>query len=81
MYINEQENDGQIIDVRYSSDPLGTVFRVSSDEPDNDFFRWGIGVSAVLMNGFSAFLDYDSVVELDTVDYGEVTIGMRYEFR
>jgi outer membrane autotransporter protein len=81
VFISEQENDSQVIDVRYSSDPLGTVFGVRSDEPDTSFFRWGLGVSAVFASGLSAFLDYDAIASYDTVDYGEVTLGLRYSFR
>ncbi len=81
VFISEQENDSQVIDVRYSSDPLGTVFGVRSDDPDTSFFRWGIGASAVLANGFAMFLDYDAIASYDTVDYGEVTLGLRYSFR
>ncbi len=81
MFISEQENDSQVIDVRYSSDPLGTVFGVRSDDPDTSFFRWGIGASALLANGFAMFLDYDAIASYDTVDYGEVTLGLRYAFR
>jgi outer membrane autotransporter protein len=81
VFISEQENDSQVIDVRYSSDPLGTVFGVRSDDPDTSFFRWGIGASALLANGFAMFLDYDAIASYDTVDYGEVTLGLRYSFR
>jgi outer membrane lipase/esterase len=81
VYVREQQNDSQVIDVRYSSDPLGTVFAVRSDKPDRDFFRWGVGLSALFANGFSTFIDYDAVLSFDTVDYGEVTVGLRYAFR
>jgi outer membrane lipase/esterase len=80
-YVSEQENDSQVIDVRFVSDPLGTVFAVQSDEPDTSFFRWGIGLSALFANGVSAFIDYDSVASLDTIDYGEVSAGVRFTFR
>lgn len=80
-YVSEQENDSQVIDVRFVSDPLGTVFAVQSDEPDTSFFRWGIGLSALFANGVSAFIDYDSIASLDTIDYGEVSAGVRFTFR
>lgn len=80
-YVSEQENDAQLIGVRYVSDPLGVVFAVRSDEPDTSFIRWGVGLSALFANGFAAFVDYDAVSSLDTVDYGEVTAGIRFAFR
>jgi outer membrane lipase/esterase len=81
IYVNEQMNDSQVIDLRYSSDPLGAVFGVRSDDPDQDFFRWGVGLSALFANGFAAFIDYDAVLSLETVDYGELTVGLRYSFQ
>jgi hypothetical protein len=38
-------------------------------------------VSAVLASGFAVFADYDAVASLDTISYGEFTLGVRYEFR
>ena len=64
-----------------ATDPTATSFAVTSDDPDDSFFRWGLGVSAVLANGVAMFVDYDAVASLDTVSYGEFTIGVRYEFR
>jgi uncharacterized protein YhjY with autotransporter beta-barrel domain len=81
VYVNEQKNDQQVFDLRYSADPLATPVAVRSDEPDRNFFRWGVGLSALFANGVSAFMDYDSVLSLDTVDYWEITAGLRYEFR
>ncbi|RPI13476.1 MAG: autotransporter outer membrane beta-barrel domain-containing protein [Lysobacterales bacterium] len=80
-YVSEQENESQAIRASYASDPLGAIFVIQSDEPDTSFFRWGVGVSAIFANSLSAFLDYDSVAGLDSVDYGEFTAGVRWSFR
>ena len=80
-YVSEQENDSQVIDARFASDPTNTLIAIQSDDPDTNFFRWGVGLSALFANGFSAFIDYDSVTSLDTIDYGEVTAGVRFTFR
>jgi outer membrane lipase/esterase len=80
-YVNEQENESQSIRASYASDPLGAIFLIQSDDPDTSFFRWGVGVAAVFANSLSAYLDYDSVAGLDSVDYGEFTAGVRWSFR
>jgi outer membrane lipase/esterase len=64
-----------------ATDPTATSFSVTSDAPDDSFVRWGVSLSAVLANGVAMFVDYDAVASLDTVSYGEFTIGIRYEFR
>ncbi len=80
----EQENDQQSFFIRYVADPFKTpetTAAVTSDDPDNSFVLWAVGISAAFANGFGAFLDYESVASLDTVSYAEFTLGLRYEFR
>jgi outer membrane lipase/esterase len=96
VYVNEQKNDQQTFYLRYAADPCSsapnvpttscnaagsTSFSATSDKPDDSFIRWGVSVSAVMANGLAAFLDYDAVASLDTISYGEFTLGVRYEFR
>jgi len=57
-----------------------TTATVTSDEPDDSYLRWAVGVSAVFANGFAGFLDYESVASLDTGSYGEFTLGLRSAF-
>jgi hypothetical protein len=52
-----------------------------SDRPDSSFWRWAIGLSAVFANNFAGFIDYEAVEDLDTINYGELTVGLRYQFR
>ena len=80
----EQENDQQTFFIRYVADPFKTpetTAAVTSDDVDDSFVLWAIGISAVFANGFGGFLDYESVASLDTVSYGEFTLGLRYQFR
>lgn len=79
----EQENDQQSFLIRYVADPFKTpqtTAAVTSDDPDDSFLLWAAGVSATFARGFSGFLDYESVSSLDTISYGEFTLGVRYEF-
>lgn len=90
VFISEQEDDQDSFRLRYLSDPCAradsgvttcSYFDVRSDDPDTSFLRWNVGLSAVLANDFSAFIDYTAIASLDTISYGEITIGARYQFR
>ena len=83
VYISEQENDRSSFLIQYVNDPFQTVdttATVTSDRPDSSFWRWGIGVSAVFANNLAGFVDYEAVEDLDTISYGELTVGLRYQF-
>jgi len=84
FYVAETESDRDSFYLWYVSDPFRTAAtqaNVVSDEPDTTFWVWNVGMSTAFANGFSGFIDYESVADLDTISYGEVTLGMRYEFR
>ncbi len=84
MQVWEQENDQQTFFIRYVADPFKTpetTAAVTSDDADDSFVLWAVGISAVFANGFGGFIDYESVASLDTVSYGEFTLGLRYQFR
>jgi outer membrane autotransporter protein len=79
----EQENDQQTFLIRYVADPFKTpetTAAVTSDNVDDSFVLWAVGISATFANGFAGFLDYEAVSSLDTVSYGEFTLGVRFEF-
>ena len=90
VWISEQKDDQESFRLRYVSDPCArdgsgvtecSNFDVSSDKPDGNFYRWSVGLSAVFANGLAAFVDYTSIASLETISYGEATIGLRYQFR
>jgi uncharacterized protein YhjY with autotransporter beta-barrel domain len=89
-WINEMISDQDSFQLRYVSDPCArsgsgitqcSYFDVTSDNPDQSFYRWSVGVSAVFANGFGAFVDYTALAGLSTISYGEATVGLRYQFR
>ena len=63
-------------DTSPASDTL--VSRTSS--PDRNYARVGGGVAAQLPRGFSAFVDYDTLLGLSKVQYHRLSIGGRLEF-
>jgi uncharacterized protein YhjY with autotransporter beta-barrel domain len=86
-YVVDKQDIGSLL-LRFANDPFsgspnepgsGTVFFVTGDEPDEEYFRWGVSLSAVFKNLVSAFVSYESYAGLDTISYGEVTVGVRLQ--
>jgi len=83
-YVAETENNRDSFYIFYANDPFKTDqtrATVRSDKPDSSFFVWAVGLSSTFANGFSGFVDYQSVASLSSITYGEAAIGLRYEFR
>ena len=49
------------------------------DDTDRDFFNLGVGVSATFPRGFSAFVDYATVLALDDLTVHQLVGGLRIE--
>jgi uncharacterized protein YhjY with autotransporter beta-barrel domain len=86
--VRELANDSQKIAVRYANDPIvtgpgqaGGTFVIFTDDPDEYYFLWGVGLAAQFMNGFSGFIDYESTESLDTITSAEFSFGLRYQTR
>ncbi|MFB3104743.1 MAG: autotransporter outer membrane beta-barrel domain-containing protein, partial [Pseudomonadales bacterium] len=77
---HEFENDSRSIVTKYANDPFDTFFISTTDDPDEDFFVIGLGVSAVFKGGTQAFIFLESVLELEDVTNNVITIGGRREF-
>ena len=54
---------------------------ILTDDPDRNYFNWAVGLAATFANGFSGFVDYESVAGLDTIASEELSFGLRYETR
>lgn len=83
---HEFENDSDTLQTYYAaygkSEALenGITLDVVTEEPDEDFFEIGLGVSAVFSNNLQAFFDYSTTLELDDVEAHLFTIGIRGSF-
>ena len=64
-----------------ATSPGATSFTITSEPPDDSFVRWGLSLSSVFPNGVATYIDYDAIASYENVDYGELTIGVRYAFR
>jgi uncharacterized protein YhjY with autotransporter beta-barrel domain len=85
-FVREFRNDSQQLTVRFANDLVvgapgqpDSSFVVVTDEPDENYFNWAVGLSATFANGFSGFVDYESTESLDTITMQEVSFGLRYE--
>jgi hypothetical protein len=59
-------------------DPDG-YFVVLTDEPDEYYFVWGIGLAAQFGHSVSAFIDYENIAGLDQITSHEISFGVRVQ--
>ena len=86
-FVKEFENDSEILNVRFVNDPFANdptqpspgAITILTDDPDEDYLRWSLGVALVRTNGFSAFVDYEGLSGMSTVSSAELTFGLRFE--
>lgn len=77
---HEYDDDASTISARFAADPTATNFAIATDDPDRDYFRLGIGLSAVFPHGVSSFVNYNAL--LDKRDWTDhmIDAGVRVEF-
>ena len=76
-------NDARSIKARFVQDPnpsVPTTITWTSDKPDRDFYNVGAGVSATFGHGLSAFVFYETVLDLRDVTAHRVVGGLRMTF-
>ncbi len=77
---HEFKNDGRAIIASFVSDSTNSNFSVLTDDPDQDYFYLGLGLTAALTEGRSAFVQYENMLgHKDTSQY-TITGGFRIEF-
>jgi uncharacterized protein with beta-barrel porin domain len=77
---HEFENDSRAIIAYFVNDPTQTTFSVLTDDPDRDYFNLGLGLTATLKQGKSAFLHYEKLLGNDNTTQYSVNAGFRLEF-
>ena len=85
-FVREFANDSQQVSVRYANDPVvtgpgqpGGTFVVFTDNPDEYYILWAVGVTAQTAYGLSGFVDYEQTEALNAITSGELTFGLRYQ--
>jgi outer membrane autotransporter protein len=79
---HELADDSRTITARFVHDPgfpERTPINYRTDDPDRDFFNVGGGLSATFRGGISAFVYYETVLDLDDVTAHNVVLGVRKE--
>lgn len=77
---HEYDNDAAALRARFAADPSGTTFRVFTDDPDRDYFRIGLGLSAVFPRGVSGFVNYNTLIDKQDWTDHLIDAGVRWEF-
>lgn len=81
-WVHEFENDSRTIVASFANDTVfgtPTTFGLTTEEPDEDYFRVGGGVSAVFTGGLQGFVSLESVFGLSDLSYYAFTAGIRKE--
>ena len=78
-WVHEFQDDARLIHWRLAEDP-SVGFTVETDDPDRDFFKFGLAAAATFAHGRSAYLSYESYLDMDDVSYHQLDIGLRVAF-
>jgi len=79
-YIHEFSNNAEVVNARFINAPSGTgSFTVSSSKMDTDYASIAAGFSAQFSQGISAFLNYEKLLDLQSVTSDSVSMGIRME--
>jgi len=79
-YVRELRDDAREIVSTYVHDPRQIELTLVTDDPDQDYFLAGLGVSAVFSNRVQAFGEVRSLLGLEDISQTIVSAGVRYEF-
>jgi outer membrane autotransporter protein len=77
---HEFQNDSRDVKAIYTNDPNQIPWRIPTDDPDRDYFTFGVGVAGTFKNGVSAFVDYQTILGLEETTAHLVNVGVRMEF-
>ena len=78
---HEYLNDADDIEASFvnGSKASDNSFDIPTDDPDRDYFNFGIGSSATFPRGIAGFVYFETPIELEDVTYYVVSFGLRFE--
>lgn len=79
-WLHEFNTDGQDITAHFLVDSNANTFTYNTQERDADYLQAAFGVPVMFADGFSAFLQYESVLGLKDFSQNTLTLGARLEF-
>ncbi len=56
------------------------VFLIATDDPDRNYFNFGLGLTMVFPNGIMAFMDYETILGLRDIDSHQFAAGLKFEY-
>ncbi|SDY36613.1 outer membrane autotransporter barrel domain-containing protein [Allochromatium warmingii] len=77
---HEWANNMNTLQAQFVADPTATTFDITTEEPDRDYFRFGLGMSAVFPHGLSSFINYSALVNRENFTFHTIDLGLRLEF-
>lgn len=77
---HEFDNDPQVTTSRFLNDLNANTFTLLGDEPDRDYWSFGMSMLFVFTNGWMPFFDYEALTAYDDLDRHRFTVGLRAEF-
>jgi outer membrane lipase/esterase len=83
---HEFQNDAASLSgsfINGTNDPVAlaaNTILIPLDDPDRDFYNLGLGLSAQFARGYSAFIDYATVLDLQNITAHQFSGGVRLEF-
>lgn len=78
-WIHEFANNSRNITARYVNDPQNNVIVIPTEQPDRNYFRISLGLSAVFQRGWSGFVNYENLQGLSNITQHSLLFGMRKE--
>ena len=77
---HQLQDDPQHVVASFLADPTQTAFEIGGTALDRDYYRLGIGLSALWANGRSGFVTYEQLLGASGISQGNLSLGIRIEF-
>jgi hypothetical protein len=81
-YVREFENDVDVFGVRFAGDPdanSAPPILVTTDNPDQSYWRLAAGLSAQFKFGFSGYVEYQRLQSFEFISFQDVSVGLRMQ--
>lgn len=78
-WIHEFANNSRNITARYISDTQNNLIVIPTEYPDRNYFRIGLGLSAIFQRGWSGFVNYENLQGLSNTTQHSLLLGLRKE--
>ena len=78
--MKEFEDASRLIGGIFDLDTVGHGFFIRTDEPDEEFFRAGAGLTFAFFNGGSLYVFYDTEIGRDDHEFDTITAGLNLDF-